>query len=286
MFNLEESINNLDPNILYVFNSNYNGSTEVPTSCYHDHDFLELSILTTGYSNYNVENKFLKVVPGQVLILNPNIHHEQFMDKDVHYSDLHIGITNIKLHKNKNDFINLDSISSPLTMSKYREDFTRCCYDIVREQNEKNLGYALTLKSLVMKLIVIILRELYNPPKNDFSSVYLSQYTEKHHIVDSIITFMHENYMNDISLDKISKNMYLSPVYISKLFKEETGDSPINYLIKIRLDKATIILKSKLYSIKEVAIMVGYNDVYHFSKQFKKHYGFSPSTLTKNTHVI
>jgi YesN/AraC family two-component response regulator len=71
--------------------------------------------------------------------------------------------------------------------------------------------------------------------------------------------------------------MYLSPVYISKIFKEETGESPINYLIKIRLEKAKdILLNSDSGSIKNIANQVGYDDVYHFSKLFKKYYGISP----------
>ena len=71
--------------------------------------------------------------------------------------------------------------------------------------------------------------------------------------------------------------MYLSPVYISKIFKEETGESPINYLIKIRLEKARdILLKSSDSTIKNIANEVGYEDAYHFSKLFKKYYGISP----------
>lgn len=96
--------------------------------------------------------------------------------------------------------------------------------------------------------------------------------SEKQNIVKSII-----NYMNDISLEKISKNMYLSSVYISKIFKEEIGDSAINHLIKIRLSKAEELLKDTTVPIKVVVQEVGYNDAYHFSKLFKKYYGVSPS---------
>jgi YesN/AraC family two-component response regulator len=76
--------------------------------------------------------------------------------------------------------------------------------------------------------------------------------------------------------------MYLSPVYISKIFKEETGESPINYLIKIRLEKAKeILLNENSGSIKSIANHVGYDDVYHFSKLFKKYYGISPLYFKK-----
>ena len=69
--------------------------------------------------------------------------------------------------------------------------------------------------------------------------------------------------------------MYLSPVYISKIFKEETGESPIRYLIKIRLEKA-ILEKENCGSVRNVSLAVGYEDVYYFSKLFKKYYGIAP----------
>ncbi|NMB97488.1 MAG: helix-turn-helix transcriptional regulator [Clostridiaceae bacterium] len=80
-------------------------------------------------------------------------------------------------------------------------------------------------------------------------------------------------------MDKISRNMYLSPVYISKIFKEEIGESPINYLIKVRLSKALELLKEGNMTVKSVAKSVGYNDVYHFSKLFKKYYSVPPSKV-------
>ena len=78
-------------------------------------------------------------------------------------------------------------------------------------------------------------------------------------------------------MDHIAENMYLSPFYISKLFKSETGDTPINYLISLRMEKAKELLdRNPALSIQEVAAQVGYEDAYHFSKLFKKYYGLSP----------
>lgn len=100
---------------------------------------------------------------------------------------------------------------------------------------------------------------------------------DRRSLICGIIKFMEENYMRSISLDGISKDIYLSPVYLSKIFKEETGESPINYLIKIRIDKAKELLDKGELSVKVVARMVGYDDPYYFSKLFKKYYGCAPS---------
>ena len=77
--------------------------------------------------------------------------------------------------------------------------------------------------------------------------------------------------------------MYLSPFYISRIFKSETGSAPIRHLIRIRLEKARELLEGGYQgSIQEVAALVGYDDAYHFSKLYKKHYGVSPSQARKN----
>lgn len=102
-------------------------------------------------------------------------------------------------------------------------------------------------------------------------------YYDKSNIIIKTIDYMKENYMNSISLDEISKNIHLNPIYFCKIFKEETGDSLINYLIGIRLCKARELLSKGDFTVKEVAAMVGYSDPYYFSKLFKRYYGCSPT---------
>ena len=133
------------------------------------------------------------------------------------------------------------------------------------------------LKALVMKLLVLLDREL-NEDVNELIKHDISfKSREKKVIVENITEYLSRNYVKDISLETLSKNMYLSPVYISKIFKEIMGDSPINYLIKIRLSKAKELLNNSNTPIKTIAKMVGYNDPYYFSKLFKKYYGISPN---------
>jgi AraC-like DNA-binding protein len=101
-------------------------------------------------------------------------------------------------------------------------------------------------------------------------------------VVDQILSFFEDHYDEKISLDQIAENMYLSPFYISKIFKSETGDTPIRHLINIRLDRAKELLEEGYEgSIQEIAAKVGYDDAYHFSKLFKKHFGLTPTQARK-----
>ncbi|MFC7055034.1 helix-turn-helix transcriptional regulator [Enterococcus alcedinis] len=101
-------------------------------------------------------------------------------------------------------------------------------------------------------------------------------------VVQLITTYMENNYAKEISIEQLATLYYVSPTYLSKIFKDLTGVSPINYLIQIRLKNAHQMLEKQDLTVKEVAKAVGYEDAYHFSKSFKKHFGISPSIVKNN----
>ena len=100
--------------------------------------------------------------------------------------------------------------------------------------------------------------------------------------MEKITDYFEDHYAEKISLDRIAGIMYLSTLYVSRIFKAETGYTPIHYLIDIRLTKAYNLLTQNLeMSIQEIAAQVGYEDAYHFSKLFKKKYGVAPSAVRR-----
>ena len=96
-------------------------------------------------------------------------------------------------------------------------------------------------------------------------------------VVDKAKLFIDENYARDISLDEVSQNVDISPYYFSKLFKEATGDTFIEYLTRLRLDKAKELIQHSELSMKEICQQVGYSDPNYFSRIFKKNVGLSPT---------
>ena len=275
---------NYNPQVLFVIEGIHKDKIN---SKYHCHDYLELTYIISGTGSYKVDNKYYNVKKGDLLPFNPNVYHREYISKGEEIRELYIGVKNFKFDNLPKDHIFSANFYGIVNFEKQSKGFLNCINEILDEQRNIEPGYDLVLKSLVMKLLVAILREkgeLKNE-KNYKSCTFES--SEKTNIVRTIISFMTSNYMQDISLDKISKNMYLSPVYISKIFKEETGDSPINYLIKIRLDKAAQFLqKENEMTIKEISKKVGYDDAYYFSKLFKKHFTISPIEYKKKMQFV
>jgi two-component system response regulator YesN len=96
-------------------------------------------------------------------------------------------------------------------------------------------------------------------------------------LVKEIKDYINENYHEPISLNMIAENIYLSPSYISDLFKKQTGENITDYLAKVRIEKAKILLKDLQIKGYEIGEMVGYKDPAYFSKVFKKVVGVSPN---------
>ncbi|MFC2469948.1 response regulator [Lachnoanaerobaculum gingivalis] len=98
----------------------------------------------------------------------------------------------------------------------------------------------------------------------------------------AIKKYIKENYKRDISAGDVAGILGYSDVYFSKIFKQLFDDTFINYLTKVRIDKAKVLLKDVGFNIKEVGASVGYTDSNYFTKVFKRAVGMSPSEYRGN----
>ena len=98
----------------------------------------------------------------------------------------------------------------------------------------------------------------------------------------AIKKYIKENYKRDISARDVAGILGYSDVYFSKIFKQLFDDTFINYLTKVRIDKAKVLLKDVGFNIKEVGASVGYTDSNYFTKVFKRAVGMSPSEYRGN----
>ncbi len=100
-------------------------------------------------------------------------------------------------------------------------------------------------------------------------------------IVEKTNVLISERFHQDLNLDDISKELHISPQYLSRLYKNETGENFIDRLTLVRIENAKKLMKENKYSIKEICYMSGYSDPNYFSKLFKKHVGISPTDYQK-----
>ena len=104
---------------------------------------------------------------------------------------------------------------------------------------------------------------------------------EKKRVIAPAIEYISQNYNRKISNAELAAITGLSVVYFRKLFTRVMGVPPIVYAHSLRIEKAKEMLKSDYGNLSDVALSLGYSNLYDFSRAFKKHTGISPSRYNK-----
>ena len=94
--------------------------------------------------------------------------------------------------------------------------------------------------------------------------------------IQEAVTYMEQHYQRDLTVEELADVCKLNRSYFSKLFKESMGCPPQEFLIRMRLSKATELMRTSRDSIGDIAAVCGYPNQLHFSRAFKKRYGLSP----------
>ncbi|WP_134698803.1 response regulator [Ammoniphilus sp. YIM 78166] len=132
----------------------------------------------------------------------------------------------------------------------------------------------------------------WNPPLADHDALFtsfsdtLAQLQEElnqrkangdFNLIHQAKRYIEDNYNKEVSLEDVARKVGLNASYFSQLFKAKAGKTFVQYRSEIRLDKAKELLGCPEKSITEIAFDVGYTDITHFIRKFKKHAGVSPS---------
>ncbi|SDX93168.1 response regulator [Paenibacillus sp. CF384] len=95
-------------------------------------------------------------------------------------------------------------------------------------------------------------------------------------VVRMIQQYVERHLDGDVSLQAVADYVHFHPVYLSKVYKMETGEAFTEYLYRLRMNKAAFWLKSGTYKVYEISEMLGYQNTPYFIKKFKKYFGKTP----------
>jgi two-component system response regulator YesN len=114
----------------------------------------------------------------------------------------------------------------------------------------------------------------------------VSEYLEKHNsVVIKAKKYIEYNFNSDISLTEVADAINMNPAYLSRVFRIETGERFVDYLIRIRMEKAKELLVSNCYNVGTVAKAVGYSQIQYFRKTFRNHTGMRPKEFVEYQEI-
>ena len=99
--------------------------------------------------------------------------------------------------------------------------------------------------------------------------------------VQAVIRLMEENLRAELPLGRLAEAVRLSPSRLHQLFRDEIGTSPVRHLKSLRLAAARRLLETTFLSVKEIRASVGMDDESHFTRDFRRAYGCTPTEYRK-----
>lgn len=129
----------------------------------------------------------------------------------------------------------------------------------------KNDGYYFECMSLLYKIFAEMQKEDYVTDK-------------QYNAIKPAIHYIEENFFNEkISVKSLAHMCKISESYLKKLFIKKFSMSPVKYIIQLKINHACDLLSTERCSVKQVAEICGYSDIYFFSRQFKEYTGITPT---------
>ena len=257
------------------------------------HDFWELIYVDRGellaYTEYMEEPIHLE--RGDLILFRPMEFHRTFSNN---VSSHNLLVTSFSTSSPGMDyFLNHTRFHIPKEMrhqigvllhearkSFYRESMTRAPLSIQR-QPTMDFG---SEQILVMMMEWLLIQLIRNEAVPDQAASRLSS-----SYVDNAITFMKQNLRNRITLDDICKFTGISRSQLQKAFQQKLGTSVMHYLVRLRMEEAKYLICTGEKSFTQIAEEFCYSSVHHFSTQFRKTVGMSPTEYAQSVlsaHVV
>lgn len=273
------NILNLNYELLYICNSKFENDWH---STAHFHPFTEIFFITSGTGCFQLDDKTVNVLEGDLVIINSNCLHTEkssFFNEPLEY--IVLGIDNLLI---------ISSITTTLVNNNNTKDsYIIMHYDnkqlilqyldpLIKEAEHKLLNYEIACKSLISLLIIFISRR------------YSKHFTLKEESQGKlniecmkIKNYIDSHYSENITLDFLAELTYINKFHLVHSFTKQVGLSPINYVINKRIDESKNLLRTTNYSVRDIASIVGFSNSSYFSQMFKKIIGESPKSFRLKT---
>jgi len=248
----------------------------------HDHDFYEIYFLLNGDVSYWIEGQTYHLEPGSILLINPQVLHRPIVSENSKvYERIVLWINKkylddfaenlsecfFKVNSNKNYIIKL---TEQYEISELTSKFST----LIKEYYTENYANELYAKSIFIQILIDLNRVVEKSKEKTHSSDKQSK------MVSKIISYIDENYKNNISLDDLSEKFYISKYHLSHEFSREVGIGVYRYILLKRLTIAKqMILDGK--NATQVCFECGFNDYTNFYRAFKTEYGISPRQIKR-----
>ncbi len=280
------------------------------------HDSYELTYVSSGEVNYYIAGKKLNLKAGSTIVVWPGVDHTYevlgecevicvyfSMNSDDIFNQNNLDskykrnrkVSDVNEKENKdqsklglqNEYLDTEledyklpeyEIQQLVLKGQSKYQIANIVENIIIENKLQMFGKLPMLQALALQLTVQLNRALQDQLEQE-RRIKEGSVDE---LLDIIEDFINENYTLNISVGDMAEHVFLSEGYFTRAFKERLGTSPMNYLIKFRVEKSKELLQKTDLKINNISREVGFTSTQRFNSAFKKILGITPSEYRKS----
>jgi AraC-like DNA-binding protein/mannose-6-phosphate isomerase-like protein (cupin superfamily) len=236
-------------------------------------DLAEVLLILKGHGRYTVDLCCQEVSAGDVILCNGGALHDEMPQTDEPYQTLCVAIGNLAL-PGLPPYCLLDKQFNPLFHQPEQfDDLMQLFCQIDRYAAEQEEGYQ-TLCQYLMLAALELVKRMTRGRKDTLE-------TQGDSIFRQIAKYIDQHYAEDLSIEQLEKQFYISPYHLSHMFRHKTGYSLKQYLLRRRIGEAQMRLVHSQDTIQTISESVGFEDASYFSRIFSKYIGMTPSEYRK-----
>jgi YesN/AraC family two-component response regulator len=249
----------------------------------HSHDYYEIYYQLSGERYYIINNRSYYVKKGDIVIINMGVIHKTTYAGAINYERVLIHFKEELIR----DIIPQDQFAE--LFSTFHKDISIINLNIqnqnvieglltklLNENDTRLFPYQTYSKLLLVELLIYMNRHI---EKGQVS--YLEFPSALHKKVSEVAQYITDNCDKDLSLDILADKFFISPYYLSRVFKDVTGFNLIQFINSERVKKSQYLLLKTSLPIYEICEAVGFNSTIHFTRVFNSFTSMSPSKFRK-----
>lgn len=260
------------PYISYVCYDDWaDGNQSTLMHCHED--LAEVLLILKGQGRYTIDLRRQDVMAGDIVLCNGGALHDEFSQAEASYQTLCVAIGNLSLPGLPPHCLIGDKFNPVFHQTEQFEDLKQLFCQIDRHAAEREEGYQALCQYLMLASLELVKRMVSG--RKDAS------WTQETSMFAQIAKYIDLHYMEDVTIEQLVQQFYISPYHLSHMFRQKTGYSLKQYILRRRIGEAQIRLVSTQDSVQTISEAVGFEDASYFSRIFSKYIGQTPTEYRK-----
>ena len=266
------------PKLLYVSEIRPDASAH-PRVMHAHEDFVELILICSGSSEYLIHDKKVIIKPGDLLVYNAGVVHDEVSGPDMEVGSYCIAVGGLHMPGMRENALIPDDAGYVFPTGKYFADL-RCLFEMMFRTLSAGEPNAELFCSSLMHALLVVGADGHRRSSRGVQEI--AGWRSRTSSADGLRNILTSIIWSRSRCRAWVRRMHISPYYLSHVFKQMSGYSPVQYLLRRRIGEAQTLLITTDLSITRIAEMVGYDTQSYFNLQFTKNVGMPPNKFRQN----